>query len=179
MIVILSGPVHGGKTTLLQNVIPEWKKRGCRIRGFLSPSVYKNGTQEGYDFLDLERGNRAPFLRRTGEVASERVGPYFFVPATLDFAGSLIRSAIPGDVFVVDEVGPLELTKGGLWPAIAETLLRPFLRILLVMREGIVEDFLSLVNAPETDVIGIKDPDVLPKLERILFAPEDCRADQG
>jgi nucleoside-triphosphatase THEP1 len=179
MITILSGGVHGGKTTLIQKSLSRWASLGFRFRGFLSLGVRgPDGTVE-YDFLDLNDGRRLPFLRRSGGAGWEHVGPFFFVPETLEAARAVIGRAAAGEVLVVDEVGPLELAHGGLWPALSEVVFETGHKTLLVAREDILEDLFRLLGTTVPLIVDAADPNAPRLLDQTLFGPAKPREDQG
>jgi nucleoside-triphosphatase THEP1 len=179
MIVILSGPVHGGKTTLIQKSLSRWASRGLGFGGFLSVAVSHGSEGVEYDFLDIKDGRRLPFLRRTGETEWEKIGPYFFVPQTLEIARSLVLSADPAEVLIVDEVGPLELAHGGLWPALKSVIFRPEMKTLLVAREEILEDLFGLLGTTAPLIVDVCDPNAQKLLDQSLFGPAKPHEDQG
>jgi nucleoside-triphosphatase THEP1 len=179
MIIVLSGPVGGGKTTLIETSLNRWTSRGLRYSGFLSLAVADRPGQTEYDLLDLKEGRRLPFLRRTGEPEWERVGPFFFLPRTLDVARSLILAADPSELLIVDEVGPLELGGGGLWPALKEVLFKPPIRSLLVIRETILEDFVGRLGQPVPLVFDVSDPNIRLLLDGSLFGTRRLDDGQG
>jgi len=179
MIIILSGRVHGGKTTLIQKSLSRWASRGLRFGGFLSPCVRSEGGEAEYDFLDLKDGWRLPFLRRAGEPDWEHIGPYYFVPQTLEAARALIRAATPDEVLIVDEVGPLELAHGGLWPALNEVVFKPGHKTLLVAREEILEDLFRLLGTTMPLIVDVSDPNAQRLLDQSLFGPAKAHEDQG
>jgi len=170
MIIILSGPVHGGKTTLIQKSLPRWASHGLAFGGFLSIAVPDGSGALEYDLLGLKDGLRLPLLRRTGEFEGERIGPFSFVPRTLEVARSLIRAADPAEVLIVDEVGPLELAGGGFWPALREVVFKPGMKLLLVAREEILEDLSRLLGAPMPLVIDVCDLNAQRLLGQSLLA---------
>jgi nucleoside-triphosphatase THEP1 len=179
MIVVLSGPVHSGKTTLIQKSLSRWASRGLRFGGFLSITVQDGSGLAEYDFLGLKDGRRLPFLRRMGESGWEQIGPYYFVPQTLDLARSLILGADPDEVLIVDEVGPLELARGGLWPALRNVIFKPEFKTLLVAREEILEDLFQLLGTPMPLIVDVCDPNALRLLDQSLFGPAKVHENQG
>ncbi|MFO7733661.1 MAG: nucleoside-triphosphatase [Candidatus Aminicenantes bacterium] len=169
MIFILSGPVHGGKTTLLESSLPGWASRGLAFGGFLSVAVLDGQGQTEYDLLDLKEGRCLPFLRRTGEPDAERTGPFFFVARTLDLARAIIYKAAPGELLVVDEVGPLELEGRGLWPVLRKVIFRPEQRSILVAREEILERFVASLRPSVPLIFDVRDPNVRKLMDGSLF----------
>jgi nucleoside-triphosphatase THEP1 len=179
MIIILSGPVHSGKTTLIQKSLSRWAARGFRFGGFLSIAVPDGHGRVEYDFLGLKDSRRLPFLRLAGEPEWEKIGPYFFIPQTLDAARSLIMESEVGEVLIVDEVGPLELAHGGLWPALREVIFKPGLKTLVVAREEILEDLFRLLGTTMPLIIDVRDPNAQRLLDQSLFGPTKPHEDQG
>ena len=170
MIHILAGPLHSGKTTLLTASCQAWQKAGFRFEGFLSPTVWDGDRIEGYDLVDLRAEKRIPYLRREGEEEWERSGSFFFLPDALAQAQAIIRRAPEAEVLIVDEFGPLELRGGGLRPALDDVLGRPGHKVLLVVREDILEDVVRQFG--EASIAGIylvSLPDAGELMTRGLF----------
>ena len=139
MLYILTGEIQTGKTRWLQGLIDELTQEGVPLEGVLAPGVWKpnpakpNGFEKlGIDNVMLPGGEAVPFARRrdlaSGETskmelqgmpadmklawafsdeAVERVNAHFMALA----AGE--APARPG-LLVVDELGRLELERGGL-----------------------------------------------------------------
>jgi len=179
MILILTGPVHGGKTSFLERSLARWTGQGLACAGFLSIATADANGARSYDLLELRTGRRHPFLRCEGGPGAERSGPFYFVPETLDLARRIIRTAGPGGLFIVDEVGPLELRGGGVWPALRETIGRPGRNILLVVREEILEDVTAALAPIVPLIFDVRTPGVRDLLERSLLGPGEFDEDKG
>jgi len=179
MILVLTGPVHGGKTTFLERSLARWASLGLAPGGFLSVAVTGASGATGYDLLELRTGCRHLYLRREGKPGAERIGPFFFVPETLELARSIIREADPRELLVVDEVGPLELLGGGLWPVLREALSRRGLRSLLVVREDILEDVVAATAPGVPFIFDVRDPNVQQLLDGSLLGTVKCNDGQS
>jgi nucleoside-triphosphatase THEP1 len=162
MITILTGPVHSGKTTFLKEVVQSLKARGVRPAGFLSVASCDGREPAGYDLLDVGDGGTTPFIRPTGEPEWQQIGRgrrHFLLPGGLAAAEKKIIDWQGADLFVVDEVGPLELTGCGLWPALKKVLFPPAIEYVLVAREKILDDLKRRLEAERlaVTVLDVRD----------------------
>jgi nucleoside-triphosphatase THEP1 len=164
VIHILTGQVHSGKTTLLKDVTAQLKRRDITVAGFLSLYTEDKDKFVGYDLYDLERGTRTPFIRKTGEEHWERIGPYFFIPESLDCAQNIIHRSMRADICVVDELGPLELEGKGLWPAIEEAIALPAPDYILVVRKTILENWIRTMEQVPTKIFDNSDKELFSKM---------------
>jgi nucleoside-triphosphatase THEP1 len=164
VIQILTGPVHSGKTTLLQRLADQLKKQNIEVAGFLSLYTEEKDQFIGYDLFDLIQGTRTPFIRKEGQKAWQRIGPYFFIPESLDHAQNIILRSTKADICVIDEVGPLELEGKGLGPALKKVmpLLRP--EYILVIRDSILDKWLRALGEIPTKIFRISDNELLSKM---------------
>jgi nucleoside-triphosphatase THEP1 len=170
VIFVLTGPIHSGKTTLLERVVHEFRKSKVKVDGFLSKALREGQEVTGYDLFDLREGSSIPLLRTTGEKEWQRVGSYFFLPSGLDKAKRIILRSKNADLFVVDEIGPLELSGKGFWPALKQALFPPQAAYLIVVREKILEEFLGILERGQTVVFDIRDEGTLSRLAEEIRA---------
>ncbi len=172
MILVLTGPVHAGKTSFLKNLLPVLRAQGVPVSGYLSPAVLKRGQLSGYDLFDIKTGKSVPFLRRQGRAGWQRVGPYYFLPSGLQAAQNTILSCPAGEWLIVDEVGPQELAGRGVWPDLSAVLSRSELDCLFVVRRSLLEDVQGLLGKRPVEVLDIESETILPSLvERLLRSP--------
>ncbi len=168
MIHILTGPVHSGKTTLLQRVTAQLISQNIAVYGFLSLSIKQNKKFIGYDLYDLNRETQTPFIRKEGEEHWQRIGAYFFIPETLDHAQNIICHAGDADICIVDEVGPLELEGKGLWPALKKAIYLPSPDYVLVVRDSILENWMGAMGGVQIKIFEISDQELFPKMVQYL-----------
>ncbi len=124
-------PVGGGKTSALQRVVQAFHWRAA---GALSLRVLgENQEVVGYDLLVLPGEFRWPYARRTGP--GTPVGRFRIQEAVLQRAQAYLRTQQPA-LWVIDEVGRLELIQqGGWWPWLVEYLPRARPPVVLTVRE--------------------------------------------
>lgn len=170
MIHILTGPVHSGKTTLLRDVTTQLKNQNIDVAGFLCLYTEENAQFIGYDLFDLKRELRTPFIRKEGNKFWQRIGPYFFIPESLDHAQNMIRLSTNADVCVVDEVGPLELEGKGLWPALKKVIALSTPEFIFVVRETILDNWHKMLKEIPVQVFDISDKALHQKMAQYFIA---------
>jgi nucleoside-triphosphatase THEP1 len=112
----------------------------------------------GREFLDIYRNER--FMMEAGGDDAEilQVGKYSFSKAGFERAKKVIREGFQGnDWLVIDEIGPLELKDGGFADVLKEALKLPGKNLLLVVRQGLVEDVVKKFGIMSFETI-IKPP---------------------
>jgi nucleoside-triphosphatase THEP1 len=174
MILVLTGPVHSGKTSLLRRLLPDFKALAIPLCGYLSPAIGGDWDVLGYDLLEVGTGRSLPFLRTAGEAGWQRVGPYFLLPGGLEAAESSIRSWKPGEVLIVDEVGPLEFSGRGVWPALSKMLDKPSFTGLVVVRKPLLDALRECRPGEPFEVFDIETKDLRSALLR--FVSEKMKA---
>jgi len=76
----------------------------------------------------------------------------------------------------VDEVGPLELSGKGFWPALKQVIFQPLNSYILVIRENILEDFLAMLGKRKVKIFDIKNKEVFHQMiEEIKIEKRDQR----
>lgn len=127
---ILTGPVRSGKTSSLI----KWTA-GKEVYGILTPDkdgrrVFMNARTK--EIFDMEASPR--------ETDTFTIGRFIFSKTNFDKAIQIIRRAIHNNGWlIIDEIGPLELKSQGFHDVLTETLSQRKEKILLVVREGLID----------------------------------------
>jgi nucleoside-triphosphatase THEP1 len=130
MIYILSAPVQSGKTSSLIN----WSAARKDVYGILTPVI--NGKRV---FMNAQTKEQFP-MEATGDEETLEVGRFVFSKAGFDKAIQIIREAVNKKGWlIIDEIGPLELRGEGFCEVLKEVLAQRNNKLLLVVREGLLE----------------------------------------
>jgi nucleoside-triphosphatase THEP1 len=167
MILFVTGPLHSGKTTFVKQLISRLSDQALTIGGYITPAVFEDDERTGYDLMDLKTGHLSPFLRKEGQPGLERVGAYFFIQSGLEKAASIIGGC-PADICIIDEIGPLELAGGGLWPPISELLSRRTSPILFVVRDFLAARFVPRFPGRRIFVFDIRQKNASSRIQALL-----------
>jgi len=172
--IILTGPIQGGKTTLLESWVASLRTKGLKPAGFLARGLWSEDRRSGFDLIDLGQGTMTPLARRRPQ--AEGPAPFQFLePGLQAGARALAPETCAGaDLVIVDEVGPLELSGQG-WAPFLEPLLQLAGPIhLWVVRRGLVE---SVCRKWRLDQPLVVEADQPRALERLVEAAAGKRND--
>jgi len=118
IIIILTGDIQSGKTSLCRELAQKAKEEGIQIAGLLSPAVFYEGKKIGIDVINLKNWEQR-HLAVWKEKDQTEVEPrhWSFDPAIVQWGNQALINAVPCDLLVVDELGPLEFEQGEGWIA--------------------------------------------------------------
>lgn len=155
-VVVLTGGRQGGKTSLCQRIAEQATAQGLRIGGVLSPAVFSEGEKIGIAVVDLSSGHSQHLATRRRSPAPNALG-YQFEDVALAWADHIVASAMPCDLFIIDEIGPLEIESGGGIVSAFDVLRDGRHRLaLVVVRPELVDSFLDRLGLP-CDVRNVED----------------------
>lgn len=170
-LIILTGPKHAGKTTLLDRFVHSAILKGMHVSGILAKGLWKNGLRDGFDLVDLFDGTTVPLARRLKRTDPERKTVFEFDERG-EAAGATALSeerCLDADIVIVDEVGKLEVSGMGWAP-----FLRPFLgpgRPLCIwaVRKDLLLAVLKTWELQNAIIIDLEEEDPLGRLQQIVW----------
>lgn len=115
-IVLITGEIQSGKTNLCLDLYLRARKTGIRVGGVLSPPVIEGGEKIAIDVMDLQSGN----TKRLAEVKTQtqtdlETKRWSFFPDAVGWGNKMLMEAVPCELLIVDELGPLEFQRGEGW----------------------------------------------------------------
>jgi nucleoside-triphosphatase len=158
-VIILTGGVGQGKTTLLEKVIENLEKQKIEVGGIYSPRIVKNKLTIGYDIVDIRSKKQEPFLRISDDEGLEKIGRYRILPEGLRLGSSALfgEKNHNAKVVIIDEVGLLELSNRGWADNITHLINGGDSHILLSVRETLTDQVIHKWNIRERSVYDISD----------------------
>lgn len=104
----ISGLPKAGKTTTLEKLIKDLRKKRLKVCGFISPEVKEHGKTIGFDVIDIATQKRE-VLARKGR-GSPHLGEYKIEIKSFEkIMGSALEKREKYDVVVIDEIGKMEM----------------------------------------------------------------------
>ncbi len=166
-ILILSGEIQAGKTTLCGKIADLARDRGLELGGVISPPVYEQGRKTAIDVEDVRTGEtRRLAVLRGREEAELTTRRWQFLPESVRWGNQILETAVPCGLLMVDELGPLELERGKGWTAGLTSLdSGQFQGAVVVIRPHLVDA--GLARWPGASVAAVSSR------QRGLLGPEE------
>jgi len=102
--IAITGKPGTGKTTLIKRIFSELSSRNVSVSGFYTEELREKGQRIGFDIVMLNKEVRLPLARK--EMGKPRIGKYRVFIENIEKALKLIK---PADLYIIDEVGKMEL----------------------------------------------------------------------
>ena len=170
-LLIVSGDFETGKTRFSQQLAQGLQEAGWDIAGIVSPAVFEDGIKTAIDAVDLRSGERrrlAEHIQGGSSLDGPATSHWQFSQEVLDWCDGILRSATPCELFVIDELGPLEFDRGiGLLAGIDAVEGEQYLASLIVIRPNLLER--ARVRWPHAEVIqSVPTEAAIPLVEHWL-----------
>ena len=152
--MILTGPRGVGKSTACLAACWQAQARGYRSAGI----VTCRGAGDSLDVMDVSTGDeRRLTLAESAERSIAVVqGRFLFDPAVLAWGNNALLHALPCDLLVVDEIGPLEADRRLGWMAAFDVLQQEgFVLAVVVVRPELVSWAQSALDAQSESILPV------------------------
>ena len=141
-IILLTGEMQSGKTKLCLNLFQLAQDANIRVGGVISPAVFDGSRKIAIDAIDLKSGIRKRLAElRTSHQTALETQRWSFYSEVVDWGNKMLIEAVPCDLLMIDELGPLELQRGEGWVnglTVIEN--SDYSTALIVIRPSLVEE---------------------------------------
>jgi len=149
-ILVLTGETAAGKTTTCRRLARYAAEKGLSPAGIVCPARFDRGQKVGIFATNL-RSQETRLLATS--ISSPKPGNlgYQFDDSTLAWANSALAEALPCDLLIVDELGPLELEIGQGFTSAFDVLRKGGYRLaVVVVRPRLLGAFATRIGLPFT-----------------------------
>lgn len=145
-LIFVSGPSGSGKTGWCTSLVERAGKQAIKVGGVFSPPVFEGGIKTAIDLVDVESHDRRQLAARRGVGSgSITTDEWQFNDETLEWGNQLIGEAASCPLFILDELGPLELERGsGLTRGVGVLSARSYRLACAVIRPSLLQTARSL-----------------------------------
>lgn len=146
-LIFLTGPRGAGKTSWCLDLVAQAKTLNLTQGGLVSPPVFANGRKIAIDLLDVASGarRRLAYHRRysiddqVADLTGAATDDWQFDSRVLDWGNKNLERLGECDLFILDEVGPLEfLYRQGLQTGLRYIDARRYRLMVVVVRSILI-----------------------------------------
>ena len=151
-IILLTGEIESGKSSCCLDVLKIARERRIQVAGLISPGIFEGGEKIAIDALDLKSGTK----RRLAELKENQTlgletKRWSFYPEVVLWGNQVLQDAVPCDLLMVDELGPLEFHQQAGWINGFDVLeSKAFQVALVVIRPSLIEEASQHWNIAQT-----------------------------
>lgn len=163
-LTIITGSQGAGKTGFCLKVVDCVHRQKIDVAGVISPAEFDGDKKVGIGVIDLRSGERhlLAVLRTAGDAGIGTIR-WNFDREILKWGNQVLASAVPCDLLIVDELGPLEFERGEGWLAGLSVLdSRDYQAGLVVIRPELLDQ--ALQRWPAAAVLNIHNPQQIGQL---------------
>jgi nucleoside-triphosphatase THEP1 len=145
-ITILTGGRGSGKTRTCQRLVEQAGRAGWSVGGLLCPAVFERREKTGIDVINLKTGERRHLaLHVNRQTGFEVTDHWDFSEDAMTWSNEILGEKTPCDLFIVDELGPLEFNRRQGWVNAFDALGSAFfLRAVVVIRPELLGEAFKL-----------------------------------
>jgi hypothetical protein len=140
-LVLVTGPSGSGKTCWCQALAKVASTLGIPVGGLVSPTVFEGDLKIGIDLLDLRSGAQRRLAAYRGESdCGQDITDWHFDDDVLKWGNTVLEQLGTCQLFILDELGPLELQHGvGLTNGLGLVTVRCYRLACVVVRPSLLE----------------------------------------
>ncbi|MFA7371870.1 MAG: nucleoside-triphosphatase [Sphaerochaetaceae bacterium] len=158
--IIVTGPRNSGKTTFLYALCARLERAGYSIGGIGQVPPLSKSAKTTLTLSDLMDGEVRVLMDTQARVGWARRGRFYIDYGAFEWANwRLMEHAKRADYLVIDEIGPIELTKGGFYPAL-EVIFNSYQgTVIAVVRDKLLDSFIKFyrLKTPLLTILRVRE----------------------
>ena len=140
-VIIITGEIGSGKTTLISGISSLLKELGIKTGGIIAPAIYEQENKTGYNIIDESTGCKMQLSQIEEIDGVPRVGRYFFIPEALDYGRNAlsVEKNLKSQIVLIDEIGAWELQGQGWASSLNELIINCEMPLIITVRKSFLE----------------------------------------
>ncbi len=140
-IIVITGDLEIGKTSLCLDIAGLAQESGIKVTGLVSPGVFEDGYKKAIDVQDVLTGERRRLAELKEQVETDlETKRWSFYPEAVSWGNNVLQKALPTEILIIDELGPLEFNRAQGWVEAFDAIdSGEFQTALLVFRPSLVQ----------------------------------------
>lgn len=171
-ICIITGPCQVGKTRFCSFLLQQAQSQGLQLAGLICPPIYDEQNKTAISIEDLKSHERKTLaVKRTTQTEGLMTERWVFDENVLTWGNMVLSDTGGCDLLLVDELGPLEFTRGQGWQNGLKAIDKGEYKIaVVVIRPALVET--AVKRWPHAEVaeipLNLADEDMYLLIKNIL-----------
>jgi nucleoside-triphosphatase THEP1 len=168
-VVLLTGKSGSGKTSYCSRIATRAREQGLAVAGLLTPPRFGKGRKIALDVEDIRTGQRRPLAEARGAAQGPAIGHWQFHSEGLEWGAEILQRATPCDVLLIDELGPLELTRNLGWAVAVDVLKEGKYRVAaVVVRPALLDAIEEQIGHLRCRTIELTQSNSNPEIDDLL-----------
>lgn len=167
---IISGEVHGGKTTYATHLAKRLTDEGFQVSGFVCPGTFHKQERTSFDIEFLNNGEKLPFAKN--ELADKWINfrRFSFNPEAIHKGNTIMKEVENSKqtVMLVDEIGKWELEEGGWYMGMKALMQKQETIKVIVIRKNFLSQMIEKFDLRNAIIFDIQNVSVQEAYERII-----------
>ena len=145
---IVTGWRGSGKTTFCSEMLKTARLAGWDTAGLLSPAVFQDGKKDSIWAEEIRSGEKRLLAAAHPQTETNLAfGDWYFDQKTLEWGNLVLKSSVPCDLLMIDELGPLEFKLSLGWVSALEVIKTAQFRLaLVVIRPELLETAQNILH---------------------------------
>lgn len=151
--LFITGEVDSGKTSTVERIISLLKKNGRSVGGFYSKGIFDQNKKIGFNIADINSGELTQIASATADRKFLlKQGKFFFNPEVFSTCNERNTELPQPEVFIVDEIGYLELKNDGFFPLIKNLVNHFKGKLVLSIRKSVLTEMINKLKLNESEI---------------------------